>query len=165
MILSGASIRATLPRPRLDGNKPAVHIFEPFCERTLHAPTGTTYGLGVASYDVRVKQGFILRPGGFILASTIERFTMPFDVAGELKDKSTWARRAIAVQNTFIDPGWRGYLTLEISNHGDATVAIPAGAPIAQVVLYRVDGVTAGYDGKYQDQPDRPVGPIFEEAR
>ena len=94
-------------------------IVSPFCERRLHQSSGMTYGLGPAGYDVRIEQHILLPPGAFALASTFERFHMPDDLIAFVHDKSTWARKGLAVQNTVIEPGWRGFLT--------AVESLPAG--------------------------------------
>lgn len=150
MILSAQSIRA-------------AGIFRPFHERTK--AHGLTFGLGPAGYDVRIAETVILGAGGFSLASTLEHFTMPADVLGKVADKSTWARRFLAVQNTIIEPGWRGHLTLELSNHGAELLEIVAGSPIAQIILHRLDAPTEQpYSGKYQDQAAGAVEAILEPA-
>lgn len=134
-------------------------------------------GLSDASYDVALDQEITLGPSGwrsllykigslvglcrhhssFSLASTVEKFTMPLDVAAVVHDKSTWARLGIAVQNTYIDPGWKGWLTLEISNNGEEAVTIPKGSPIAQIVFSQLlRPVLTPYQGKYQDQERGP---------
>lgn len=113
---------------------------------------GMTYGLSAAGYDVRVAQDIILSPDSFELASTMEQFQMDKDVVGIVHDKSTWARRGMAVQNTVIEPGWRGYLTLELTNHSTDIILIREGMPIAQILFHLTDEPTEGYEGKYQDQ-------------
>lgn len=136
-------------------------IITPFCERTR--AHGMTFGLGPAGYDVRIAETFQLAPGAAKLASTLERFEMPRDVLGEVKDKSTWARTFLAIQNTVIEPGWRGFLTLELTNHGPRHIDFVYGMPIAQIVFSLLDHATdAPYSGKYQDQPPGAVAPIFE---
>jgi dCTP deaminase len=118
---------------------------------------GMTFGLGPAGYDVRIAEEIVLYNGRSVLASTVEHFTMPFDCLAYVKDKSTWARRFVLVQNTVIEPGWRGFLTLEITCDGDQMVTIPAGSPIAQVVFHKLDEPTESpYAGKYQDQAAGP---------
>jgi dCTP deaminase len=104
-----------------------------------------------------------LQPDAFLLASTVERFAMPDWIVGIVHDKSTIARMGIALQNTVIEPGWEGYLTLEITNHGEEPVELVARQPIAQVLFHPLDQPTdRPYRGKYQDQPARPVGAIKE---
>lgn len=133
----------------------------PFVNRTLHEETGTTYGLSACGYDIRVREELSIPAHGFVLASSIERFQMTDDLVGIVHDKSTWARRGLAVQNTVIEPGWCGFLTLEITNNRDHSISVPAGAPIAQVIFHRLDCPTdRPYAGKYQDQPARPVEAI-----
>ncbi len=97
-----------------------------------------------------------VNPGRFIIASAMEEFTMPPDLVGIVHDKSTWARRGLSVFNTVIEPGWRGFLTLELVYHGHEELVIPAGAGIAQVVFHHTQN-PARYAGRYQDQPDQPV--------
>lgn len=139
MILSGQSIRRR-------------GIFTPFAERTV--AHGMTYGLGPAGYDVRVAETLTLASGAWSLASTLERFEMPIDLLARVADKSTWARRGLAVQNTIIEPGWRGYLTLELSNHGPRPIEIVGGMPIAQIIFDTLDEpAERPYTGKYQNQP------------
>lgn len=131
---------------------------------------GMTYGVGPAGYDVRVEfdekgsvESRFLYPGDFILASTVEQFSMRPDVMGIVHDKSTLARLGIAVQNTVIEPGWCGWLTLEITNHGLTEVELFRGQPIAQIIFHRVDrAVSNSYDGKYHNQKRGPVAAILE---
>lgn len=111
-----------------------------------------------AGYDIRIKQELFLSENArFSLASAIERFQMPRGVVGIVHDKSTWARRGLSVFNTVIEPGWKGFLTLELVYHGHGTLHIPAGAGIAQVVFHAAMDHESSYDGKYQNQADMPV--------
>ncbi|QHJ78175.1 MAG: hypothetical protein [Caudoviricetes sp.] len=137
---------------------------------------GVSYGLGEAGYDIRIKQDitfyrlFGLIPmvkivdgkqvsrhlGKFALASAIEKFNMSPSCVAIVHDKSTWARRALSVFNTVIEPGWKGYLTLELVYHGRKKLHIPAGSGIAQVLFHQVQE-PANYNGKYQNQENKPV--------
>jgi dCTP deaminase len=136
---------------------------------------GVSHGLGEAGYDIRIKQAIDFRVPDmmparvtvdgrhvgqrFCIASAIEEFDMPPYLVGIVHDKSTWARRGLSVFNTVIEPGWKGFLTLELVYHGSEPLFIPAGAGIAQVVFHHlVESVS--YDGKYQNQADRPVEAI-----
>lgn len=149
-------------------------IFTPFNERTVHK--GMTFGLGPAGYDVRIAETVELgtqrtsrityNAPKAALASTMEHFTMPDDCIAYVKDKSTWARRFVLVQNTIIEPGWRGFLTLEITYDGDDGIVIEAGSPIAQIVFHKLDEPTeAPYSGKYQDQASGPQRAIMEKGK
>ena len=159
MIMSGHMLREIRP-------------VEPFHERTCH--NGLTFGVGPAGYDVRIDQDILLEPGGFALASTMEYFTMPKDLLGIVHDKSTWARLGLAAQNTVIEPGWHGFLTLELTNHNPrpgwlrrwrkrppGTIVIQRGTAIVQVVFHRLDTASEGYAGKYQGQKRGPQPAIL----
>lgn len=136
-------------------------IFRPFAERRVFG--GMSYGLSPAGYDVRIAETVFLRPGNFALASIIEHMTMPADLIAFVHDKSTWARLGLAVQNTVIEPGWTGFLTVELTNHSERVIEVPAGAPIAQIVLQALDEATEQpYRGKYQDQKPGPQPARFE---
>jgi dCTP deaminase len=101
-----------------------------------------------------------LHRGRFVLASTHEEFIMPDELVGIVHDKSTWAREGLSVFNTVIEPGWTGYLTLELAFNGSEPLHIPAGAGIAQVLFHQTS--EAGrYSGKYQHQEDRPVASVY----
>jgi dCTP deaminase len=132
---------------------------------------GVSFGLSEAGYDIRVKQdihfdgetvwvdGIHTAMGNFTIASAIEEFQMPHNLVGIVHDKSTWARQGLSVFNTVIENGWCGWLTLELVYHGRDGLHIPAGAGIAQVVFHETSRF-ASYDGKYMNQPDRPVEAI-----
>lgn len=121
---------------------------------------GVSFGMGEAGYDIRIKQAVTLHPfSRFRLASAIEQFDMPEDLVAIVHDKSSWARRGLSVFNTVIEPGWKGYLTLELVYHRWWPLHIPAGSGIAQVVFHHL-ATSAQYRGKYQNQADRPVSAI-----
>lgn len=148
---------------------------------TKNKKHGVSWGLAEVGYDIRIKQDvtFIQRDypsgrcwtvgidrfyhcdGKFTLASTIELFHMPDNLVGIVHDKSTWARRGLSVFNTVIEPGWSGFLTLELVYHGNEDLHIPAGSGIAQVIFHEIIE-PASYDGKYQNQVDMPVAAILE---
>lgn len=132
-----------------------------------------SHGLGEAGYDIRIKQDIRFKRvlglfpfhkvgdgrwklGSFTLASAIEEFEMPPNLVGIVHDKSSWARRSLSVFNTVIEPGWKGFLTLELVYHGQEPLHIPAGSGIAQVIFHKTL-VGATYNGKYQNQEDQPV--------
>lgn len=128
--------------------------------RTKEKSHGVSYGLSEAGYDVRISQDVTLTSRNrFEIASTVERFDMPDNLVGIVHDKSTWARRGLSVFNTVIEPGWNGWLTLELVYHGKGTIEIPEGAGIAQVIFHQTTR-NAEYAGKYQWQHNEPVGPI-----
>ena len=127
----------------------------PFHERTVH--NGMSFGLSHAGYDVRIAETIMLWPGPSVLASTIEEFFMPDDLVAFVHDKSSWARKGLSLFNTVIEPGWQGFLTLELVNHSSGALHIEAGSPIAQIVFMRLEQPTeTPYTGKYQNQKRGP---------
>lgn len=92
----------------------------------------------------------------FTLASAIEEFDMPNNLLGIVHDKSSWARKGLSVFNTVIEPGWKGFLTLELVFHGNERVSIQHGSGIAQVIFHQLENPST-YNGKYQNQPNEPV--------
>jgi len=136
----------------------------PLKEKTIF--NGMSYGLSAAGYDIRIAQTVIIPTNGFVLASAIEFFDMTDQLLGIVHDKSTWARRGLSVFNTVIEPGWKGYLTLELKNQGDAEIYIESGSPIAQVIFHILDEPTElPYSGKYQNQLAGPQPAIMENEK
>lgn len=121
---------------------------------------GVSHGLTECGYDIRIKQDVWLFPGrSFVLASSLEEFDMPNYLMGRVLNKSTWARRGLdASMTTNIEPGWKGWLTLELCYHRWKPLRVPAGSGIAQVI-FEVIAQPAAYEGKYQHQPNEPVKP------
>lgn len=154
-------------------------MISPFIGKKSSKEGGPSFGLSSYGYDIRLGDDFIiitadlvdpkhpdeiehehlhssipfiLAPGAFILGSSIERFIMPSTVTGFVKDKSTYARCGIAVQNTVIEAGWEGILTLEISNHSESKVLLYPGEGIAQIMFDEGLPPSNVYNGKYQNQ-------------
>jgi len=102
---------------------------------------------------------FILHPGDFVLGTTRERVEVPSDLVAQVEGRSSLGRLAVVVHATagFIDPGFRGKITLELSNLGTAPVALSPGMRISQLVFTELATPAARPYGsergsKYQDQ-------------
>lgn len=171
MILNGASLYKAAPIKHMASGKIKAH--------------GYSYGLSEIGYDIRLKQEVKFFPpkynhfnnyeyfgytevngeltlGRTALASSIEEFQMPSSLWGELRNKSTLARQFVdATIGTDIEPGWSGFLTIEIIFHGLKPVVLPAGCPIAKVVFHELTEESR-YNGKYQNQEDKPQEAILE---
>ena len=103
---------------------------------------------------------FILHPGEFVLASTYEVITLPDDVAGRLEGKSSLGRLGLLTHSTagWIDPGFSGHVTLELSNVANLPIKLWPGMKIGQRCLFRTSspsehpyGSTV-YGSRYQGQ-------------
>ena len=103
---------------------------------------------------------FILHPGEFVLASTYEVITLPDDVAGRLEGKSSLGRLGLLTHSTagFIDPGFSGHITLELSNVANLPVKLFPGMKIGQLCLIKLSSPaehpygSEKYGSRYQGQ-------------
>ncbi|HEX9356755.1 MAG TPA: dCTP deaminase [Streptosporangiaceae bacterium] len=103
---------------------------------------------------------FILHPGEFVLASTYEVITLPDDIAGRLEGKSSLGRLGLLTHSTagFIDPGFSGHVTLELSNVATLPIKLWPGMKIGQLCLFRLSSSaehpygSAVYGSRYQGQ-------------
>jgi len=109
---------------------------------------------------VTADEFFILHPGEFVLASTYEVITLPDDIAGRLEGKSSLGRLGLLTHSTagFIDPGFSGHITLELSNVANLPVKLFPGMKIGQLCLIKLSSPTehpygsAVYGSRYQGQ-------------
>ncbi|GAA2666524.1 dCTP deaminase [Actinosynnema pretiosum subsp. pretiosum] len=83
---------------------------------------------------------FVLHPGEFVLGSTYEQVTLPDDLAGRLEGKSSLGRLGLLTHSTagFIDPGFTGHITLELSNVANLPITLWPGMKIGQLCLFRL---------------------------
>ncbi len=82
-------------------------------------------------------QPFVLHPGSFVLAITLETVELPDDIVGRLEGRSSLGRLGIIVHATasVIDPGWQGRIVLELANHGQMPVALYPGMRVCSVTF------------------------------
>ena len=85
--------------------------------------------------EIDDERPFILHPGEFVLGSTLERVTLPHDLVARLEGKSSLGRLGLLIHSTagFIDPGWDGHVTLELSNVANLPITIYHGMKIGQL--------------------------------
>src|SRR5215471_19563654 len=102
---------------------------------------------------------FILHPGEFVLGSTLERIVLPDDLVARLEGKSSLGRLGLLIHSTagFIDPGWDGHVTLELSNVANLPITIYPGMKIGQISFFRLTTPAetpygSKGKGKYQGQ-------------
>ena len=164
-------------------------LIEPFEEGQIRKGV-VSYGVSSYGYDTRVADEFkiftnvnssivdpkdfdpasfvdvktdvcIVPPNSFALAHTVEYFRMPRNVLAICLGKSTYARCGIIVNVTPFEPGWEGYVTIEISNTTPLPAKIYANEGIAQVIFFEADEECAvsyaDRSGKYQKQTGVPL--------
>ena len=117
--------------------------------------------------EVQGDQPFILHPGEFVLGSTLERVALPDDLVARLEGKSSLGRLGLLIHSTagFIDPGWNGHVTLELSNVANLPITIYHGMKIGQLSFvqlsepasapYGSDGLGSKYQGQQGPTPSR----------
>ncbi|MBD8044622.1 dCTP deaminase [Arthrobacter sp. Sa2BUA2] len=110
--------------------------------------------------EVAADEPFILHPGEFVLGSTYESVTLPDDVAARLEGKSSLGRLGLLTHSTagFIDPGFSGHVTLELSNMATLPIKLWPGSKIGQLCFFKLSSPaeyaygTGVYGNRYQGQ-------------
>jgi dCTP deaminase len=116
---------------------------------------------------------FFLQPGEFVLASTLETITLPDDIVARLDGRGSLGRLGLLVHATagYVDPGWTGKLTLELSNAAKMPIAIYCGMKIAQISFLRMSTPverpygSPGLGSKYQGQQEPTASRAYEDFR
>jgi dCTP deaminase len=128
-------------------NRPFVDVREPVDDLTVLETIGPD-------------EPFVIQPGTFCLASTVESVTLPDDLVARVDGKSSLGRLGLLVHATagYVDPGWTGCLTLELSNQSQMPIALYYRMRIAQISFYRLSTAvdrpygSSGLGSKYQGQ-------------
>jgi dCTP deaminase len=123
--------------------------------------------------EVAGDEPFILHPGEFVLGSTLERVAIPDDLVARLEGKSSLGRLGLLIHSTagYVDPGWNGDLTLELSNVANLPITIYAGMKIGQISFFQLSSPAEVPYGskqtrsKYQGQRGPTPSRFFEEFR
>ena len=110
--------------------------------------------------ETRPGEAFVLHPGEFVLGSTYERVALPDDIAARLEGKSSLGRLGLLTHSTagFIDPGFTGHITLELSNVATLPIKLWPGMKIGQLCFFRLSSAaehpygSAEYASRYQGQ-------------
>ena len=119
------------------------------------------------------EEPFIIQPGTFVLGSTLEYVTLPDDIVARVDGRSSLGRLGLLVHATagYVDPGWTGKLTLELSNQSQMPIALYYGMKISQISFLRMSTpVDRPYGSeslasKYQGQTGPTPSRIFQDFR
>lgn len=146
---------------------------EPYDESNLQpASYDLTLGNEFVRYDERINEGqiqtmdtgpiggetvtghgYMLDPGEFVLGTTVETITLPDNVVGEVKGRSSIGRLGVIPHTAgWVDPGFNGNVTLEFVNHSGHTVALDAGMRCAQIVFTETKNPSRTPYGQKDDQ-------------
>jgi dCTP deaminase len=115
---------------------------------------------------------FILHPGEFVLASTYENIELPVDLVARLEGKSSLGRIGLLIHSTagYVDPGWKGHLTLELSNVANLPITLYFRMKIGQLSYLRLSTPadnpygSPGLGSKYQGQTEPTASRAFQDV-
>ncbi len=107
-----------------------------------------------AEYHTIAAKKYLLLPGQFVLATTMEYFELPDDLTAFVEGRSSLGRMGLFIQNAgWVDPGFKGEITLELFNANRFAIELNAGRRVGQLVFARLDQRAENpYTGKYQGQ-------------
>jgi dCTP deaminase len=116
---------------------------------------------------------FVLHPGEFVLGQTLEWVELPDDLVARLEGKSSLGRLGLLIHSTagYVDPGWKGNLTLELSNVANLPIALYFGMKIGQISFLTMSSAvarpygSAGLGSKYQGQSEPTASAFFEDFK
>ena len=114
---------------------------------------------------------FVLHPGEFVLGQTLEWVELPDDLVARLEGKSSLGRLGLLIHSTagYVDPGWKGKLTLELSNVAKLPIALYFGMKIGQISFFEMSSPvdrpygSSGLGSKYQGQSEPTASAYFED--
>jgi len=137
MVLSAGVIRSRLGEDSGAGDL----VIRPFDEACLQP----------ASYDLRISLETVLIRGQCTLVPTFEWVELPSDIAATLRGRSSYGRRGLLLGAGYVDPGFRGQLTLCCTNMGNEDILLAPNTRLVQMILHEVTGGGDLYNGRYQD--------------
>jgi dCTP deaminase len=129
-------------------------------------PTREQAGL-MEMVHASVEEPFVLHPGEFVLGATVEMIALPDDIVARLEGKSSLGRLGLLIHSTagYVDPGWEGTLTLELSNVANLPIVLAPGMAVGQLSFsqmttpvdrpYGAPGLGSRYQGQVEPTPSR----------
>ncbi len=114
-------------------------------------------------YKTIVADKYLLLPGQFVLATTLEYFAMPDDLTAFVEGRSSLGRLGLFIQNAgWVDPGFEGEITLELFNANRCAIELQSGRRVGQLVFAKMDeNALNPYRGKYQGQKGATGSKVF----
>ena len=175
MILSDQTILQMLKERSL--------VIEPIEERQIQPASvdlrwGHTFSVvedsaaGIITLDREIRyktiqtDKYLLLPGQFVLATTMEYISLPNDLTAFVEGRSSLGRMGLFVQNAgWVDPGFQGEITLELYNANRCAIELTAGRRVGQLVFARMDAsAMRPYNGKYQGQRGATGSKVFMDS-
>ena len=175
MILSDRTIISMLKEKTLTINPLENGQIQP---ASVDIRLGNTFGIvedssvGIINFDNEIKyktitaDTYILLPNQFVLATTMEYFELPDDLTAFVEGRSSLGRMGLFIQNAgWVDPGFKGEITLELYNANRCAIELKAGRRVGQLVFAKMDDKALNpYNGKYQGQKGATGSRVFMDA-
>lgn len=116
-------------------------------------------------YKTITTDSYILLPNQFVLATTMEYFDLPDDLTAFVEGRSSLGRMGLFIQNAgWVDPGFKGEITLELYNANRCAIELKAGRRVGQLVFAKMDDTALNpYNGKYQGQKGATGSRVFRD--
>lgn len=117
-------------------------------------------------YKTIVADTYLILPGQFVLATTMEYFELPDDLTAFVEGRSSLGRMGLFIQNAgWVDPGFKGEITLELYNANKCAIELKAGRRVGQLVFAKMDDSAMNpYNGKYQGQKGATGSRVFMDS-
>lgn len=127
------------------------------------SPSGIITLENEIKYKTITTDTYILLPNQFVLATTMEYFDLPNDLTAFVEGRSSLGRLGLFIQNAgWVDPGFKGEITLELYNANRCAIELKAGRRVGQLVFAKMDSEALNpYNGKYQGQTGATGSRVF----
>lgn len=115
------------------------------------------------NYKTIITDTYLIMPGEFVLATTMEYFELPDNLTAFVEGRSSLGRMGLFIQNAgWVDPGFKGEITLELYNANRCAIELKAGRRVGQLVFAEMDAPAINpYNGKYQGQMGATGSRVF----
>ena len=126
-------------------------------------PTGIISLSSEIRYKTITADKYLLLPGPFVLTTTMEYFELPDDLTAFVEGRSSLGRMGLFIQNAgWVDPGFKGEITLELFNANRCAIELKSGRRVGQLVFAKMDDkAQVPYNGKYQGQKGATGSRVF----
>ncbi|MBQ9535746.1 MAG: dCTP deaminase [Clostridia bacterium] len=130
------------------------------------SPTGIITLEKKIEYKTITADTYLIMPGQFVLATTMEYFELPNNMTAFVEGRSSLGRMGLFIQNAgWVDPGFKGEITLELYNANRCAIELRAGRRIGQLVFAEMDADALNpYNGKYQGQTGATGSKVYKDA-
>lgn len=176
MILSDKTIKKLLAQGLLCIDPVEPHQIQPASvDIRIGSSFSTLKSTGLApvemssklEYETLQADRFVIAPGQFVLASTLEYFRLPANLTAFVEGRSSIGRLGLFIQNAgWVDPGFEGEITLELFNASQSSIVLESGWRVGQLVFAQLDDDAENpYRGKYQGQRGATGSQIYKDAK